>query len=91
LGSACQHARIAGRTLPNAELDPFGSMGTLRFNHLHPPFNNVKMRQAVLAVADQVDFLVAYAGDPAKLESVPFIFHLQNANGERRWVGSADW
>jgi peptide/nickel transport system substrate-binding protein len=22
-----------------AELDPFGAMGTLRFNHLHPPFN----------------------------------------------------
>src|SRR5216683_2261292 len=47
-----------------AELDPLGSMGTLRFNHLHPPFDNVKMRQAVLAAADQVDFLVAYAGDP---------------------------
>src|SRR5713226_700233 len=47
-----------------AELDPLGAMGTLRFNHLHPPFDNVKMRQAVLAVADQVDFMVAYAGDP---------------------------
>jgi peptide/nickel transport system substrate-binding protein len=35
-----------------AELDPLGSMGTLRFNQLHPPFDNVKMRQAVLAVAE---------------------------------------
>jgi hypothetical protein len=24
-----------------AELDPLGAMGTLRFNHLHPPFDNV--------------------------------------------------
>lgn len=57
-----------------AELDPFGSMGTLRFNHLHPPFNNVKMRQAVLAVADQVDFLVAYAGDPQNWNLCPSFF-----------------
>ena len=27
-------------------IDPLGSMGLLRFNHLHPPFNNQKMRQA---------------------------------------------
>jgi peptide/nickel transport system substrate-binding protein len=57
-----------------AELDPFGSMGTLRFNHLHPPFDNVKMRQAVLAVANQVDFMVAYAGDPQNWKLCPSFF-----------------
>ncbi len=57
-----------------AELDPLGSMGTLRFNHLHPPFDNVKMRQAVLAAADQVDFLVAYAGDPENWKLCPSFF-----------------
>jgi hypothetical protein len=31
------------------------------FNHLHPPFDNVKMRQAV---ADQREFMTAVAGDP---------------------------
>jgi len=36
----------------------------VRFNHLQPPFNNIKMRQAVLAVADQRDYLSAIAGDP---------------------------
>ena len=35
----------------------------VRFNHLQPPFNNIKMRQAVLAVADQRDYLSAIAGD----------------------------
>jgi peptide/nickel transport system substrate-binding protein len=49
-------------------------MGTLRFNHLHPPFDNVKMRQAVLAVTDQVDFMVAYAGDPQNWKPCPSFF-----------------
>ncbi|HEX4928851.1 MAG TPA: ABC transporter substrate-binding protein [Burkholderiales bacterium] len=44
--------------------DPLGSIGVLRFNHLQPPFNNVKMRQAVLAVLDQKDYAIAIAGDP---------------------------
>lgn len=56
------------------ELDPLGSMGTLRFNHLQPPFDNVKMRQAVLAVADQVDFMAAYAGDPQNWKACPSFF-----------------
>jgi peptide/nickel transport system substrate-binding protein len=54
----------ANRDITLAERDPLGGMGTLRFNHLQPPFDNVKMRQAVLAVADQADFMTAYAGDP---------------------------
>ena len=34
-------------------IDPLGSMGLLRFNQLHPPFNNPKMRQALLYLVDQ--------------------------------------
>jgi peptide/nickel transport system substrate-binding protein len=45
--------------------DPLGSTTMLRFNHLHPPFNNVKMRQALLAVIDQTEFMSALAGDSA--------------------------
>jgi peptide/nickel transport system substrate-binding protein len=37
-------------------------MGTVRFNQLHPPFDNVKIRQAVLAVTDQRDYMAAMAG-----------------------------
>jgi peptide/nickel transport system substrate-binding protein len=44
--------------------DTLGSMSFLRFNHLNPPFDNVKMRQAVLAVADQADFMSSFVGDP---------------------------
>jgi peptide/nickel transport system substrate-binding protein len=46
------------------DTDPLGSMGLLRFNQLLPPFDNVKMRQAVLSVFDQGEFLTALAGDP---------------------------
>jgi peptide/nickel transport system substrate-binding protein len=44
--------------------DPLGSMGLIRFNHLQPPFNNVKLRQALLPVVNQQDYLLAIAGDP---------------------------
>jgi peptide/nickel transport system substrate-binding protein len=45
-------------------IDPLGSMGLLRFNFLHPPFNNQKMRQALLYVLDQNDYVLGIAGDP---------------------------
>ena len=42
---------------------PLGYMGVLRFNFLHPPFNNQKMREALLYVLDQRDYVLAIAGD----------------------------
>jgi peptide/nickel transport system substrate-binding protein len=44
--------------------DPLGSIGLMRFNHLQPPFNNQKLRQAVLVALDQNDYAIAVAGDP---------------------------
>ncbi|MBS0337219.1 MAG: ABC transporter substrate-binding protein [Proteobacteria bacterium] len=44
--------------------DPLGSIGILRFNHLQPPFNNPKMRQALLYVVNQQDYAIGVAGDP---------------------------
>jgi peptide/nickel transport system substrate-binding protein len=44
-------------------IDPLGSMGILRFNFLYPPFNNEKMRQALLYVVDQNDYVIGIAGD----------------------------
>ncbi|MCC6716681.1 MAG: ABC transporter substrate-binding protein [Acetobacteraceae bacterium] len=43
--------------------DEFGWMGILRFNLLQPPFDNVKLRRAFLAAANQHDFLRAAAGE----------------------------
>ena len=40
-----------------------GHQGMLRVNHLHPPFNNPKARQALLYLIDQKNYLRAMWGD----------------------------
>ena len=42
---------------------PFGVAGLLRFNQLLPPFDNEKMRQALLYAVDQSEYMAAVAGD----------------------------
>ena len=44
-------------------VDPLGNIGFLRFNHPLPPFNNPKMREAVLNLVNQKDYMPAVAGD----------------------------
>ncbi len=45
--------------------NPTGYNAVMRFNHLHPPFNNVAVRRAVIMAIDQRDYLVPVtAGDP---------------------------
>jgi peptide/nickel transport system substrate-binding protein len=44
--------------------DPLGTQGWLRPNHLHPPFNNKKARQALLSMMDQPMYLQAAIGQP---------------------------
>ena len=44
-------------------IDPLGSMGMIRFNFLYPPFNNEKMRQALLYMVNQQDYVIGIAGD----------------------------
>src|SRR5262249_23714003 len=53
------------------ENDPIGNTRCLRFNHLQPPFDNVKMRQAVMAVLDQSEYMAAVAGDPKNWTTCP--------------------
>ena len=59
-------------------------MTLLRFNQLCPPFDNVKMRQAVLAVTDQAEFMSALAGDPKNWKLMRLVLHLRHADGQRR-------
>lgn len=44
-------------------LDTLGKMGHVRPNHLHPPFNNVKAREALQLMVGQSDFLAAMVGN----------------------------
>ena len=55
----------SARNLRVESKDPFGWMGLLRFNHLQPPFNNIRLRRAVLAAANQADFMQAGASGGA--------------------------
>ena len=45
-------------------LDPLGNQGMLRMNHLHPPFDNEKVRQAVVAAVNQETYMQAAIGNP---------------------------
>jgi peptide/nickel transport system substrate-binding protein len=47
--------------------DPLGNIGTFRMNHLHPPFNDVRARRAILMAMDQADYMRAVAGDDERL------------------------
>jgi peptide/nickel transport system substrate-binding protein len=45
-------------------INKLGSQGMLRFNHLHPPFNNPKIRLAVAVAVRQEDYMKAWISDP---------------------------
>jgi peptide/nickel transport system substrate-binding protein len=46
-----------------APSNPQGYVGGLRFNHLHPPFNDVRLRRAVLTAVNQEDYMTAIMGN----------------------------
>jgi peptide/nickel transport system substrate-binding protein len=52
-----------------------GGQALMRFNHLHPPFDNPKARQAAMYALAQEDMMKAQVGDPAlyRVCSAPFI------------------
>ena len=43
-------------------VSPFGYQGVLRFNHLRPPFNDVRVRRAVMLAVDQTQYLPGVGG-----------------------------
>lgn len=48
-----------------------GNLGVLRFNFLHPPFNNPAIRRALLHAIDQRAFMDAAIGTDPSLSAVP--------------------
>jgi len=54
--------------------DNFGSQGWLRINHLHPPFNDQKARQAIQLIVDQEMYLQAIVGTPELYKTCPALF-----------------
>ncbi len=61
---------------PGVKLETHPAMGTagiIQLNHLHPPFNDVRARQAMLHVVHMPDFLNTIAADP-QLQTVCYSF-----------------
>ena len=52
-------------------VDPDGFLMLMLLNNLHPPFDNPKVRQAVLLALDQQEFVEAVVGDQKDLANVP--------------------
>jgi len=55
---------IKDKNIKLIDANPLGSQFTFRFNTLHKPFDNPKIRQAVLYAFNQKDFLDGVIGDP---------------------------
>ena len=62
------------RPSPPSSPIPVGLTGWLRPNHLHPPFNNKKARQALLYMVDQEMYLQAAIGQAQYYRTCPGIF-----------------
>ena len=48
-------------------LDDYGTIGVMRFDMLHPPFDNVRLRWAILPALDQTEFMDAAMGGDKEL------------------------
>ncbi|MBK5925886.1 ABC transporter substrate-binding protein [Rhodobaculum claviforme] len=49
-------------------IDPLGTQGVVRFNFLHPPFDNKYARQAVMHAVSQTDYMFSIMGNPEYFE-----------------------
>jgi peptide/nickel transport system substrate-binding protein len=66
-----------------ARYDPLGTLAIIAFNHLYPPFDNVKLRRALLPAIDQQEYVTAWVGEQQDLGTYPvgfFTGHSQLAN-----------
>ena len=74
------------RNIEIVDFNPLGSQYNLRFNTLHKPFDNPKIRQAALYALNQKDFLAAGIGNPKYQKDCKavFICGTPNAGG---WHG----
>jgi peptide/nickel transport system substrate-binding protein len=64
----------ANKDITVTTVDPLGNQGVLRFNQIEPPFNNLKLREAVLNLVNQKDYMGAAAGDPKYWKTCASLF-----------------
>jgi peptide/nickel transport system substrate-binding protein len=54
--------------------DPLGNIAMLVFNHLFPPFNDVRARRAILTAMNQEDYMRAFVSDDKTWKPLPGFF-----------------
>jgi peptide/nickel transport system substrate-binding protein len=71
----------ADKNVQMVDWNPLGQQFVYRMNHLQPPFNNPKIRQAALLCIEQEEYLKATVGEPQyyKVSSAAFIGGTPNA------------
>jgi peptide/nickel transport system substrate-binding protein len=72
-----------------------GTMGILQLNHLHPPFNNVKARQAMFYIINNADYLNTIAANP-KLQKLCYSYwgcgvEMETDAGSEIYKGKKDY
>jgi peptide/nickel transport system substrate-binding protein len=68
--------------------NPTGFNGVMRFNHLHPPFNNPAIRRAVMMAVKQEDYMAAItAADTSAFRTCKAVFPCTTAYG--REIGAS--
>ncbi len=83
---------------PDVVVAPFDTLPVpimVKVNWLQPPFDNIKMRQALMAVANQADYLTALAGDKSNWQLCPSFFTcggpMANTAGSEALTGPRDY
>lgn len=66
------------------QLDQFGLIGMIGLNHTQPPFDNPKLRQALLPAIDQREFVAAVLGDQIGYATIPVGFFTEGSNMANR-------
>ena len=75
--SAADAPHVAG--LRRRPQRPAGTLAIIAFNHLFPPFDNVKLRRALLPAIDQKEYVTAWVGEQQDLGKYPVGFFTANS------------
>ena len=62
---------LKGKKLVVRNNDPTGFIATMRFNQLHPPFDNAEIRRAMLGAVDQTEYMIGMVGTDPEMRHVP--------------------
>jgi peptide/nickel transport system substrate-binding protein len=71
------------------DYNPLGNQYTFRPNHLHKPFDNPKIRQALFYAFNQKDFLQAVIGDPDYYKTCKAMFPCGTALASNKGMDGA--